>query len=912
MRRARLPWWITVLAAAFLGYFGLLVYCDAWRPEPIGLEFAFAGSRMTVTRVAPGSPAARQGIEPGDAVSACQGQAIRSPYEWMALMANVEFDRAVRLTVERAGRSREVVLTLGRVGWQAVLSPDGLTRMGVRGVQAVTLALALVVAFRRPRDVVAGLGAWLLATLAVFSVVLQYRVAAVWRGLPLLVGAPLWVPFLSTQAVGAVLFTFFSVFPRVRLRSASLWAVLWAPMLLAVLPGASYMLNVVYRPDRIAERVDSWPALLIVNLIYIGAAVTMLILTYRRLDDVNERRRVRVLAIGSTVGCAASGTFVLLFWRSSPDLALYRSTGVSVGALLLLLVPLTFAYAILRHRILDIRVIIRQGVRYAVARGLLLSLVPVLVVALAVDITLSRTQPIEAILSRRAWAYAALAAAAVFAHRYRQRWLDALDRRFFRERYDAQRLLARVVEGITAAGSLDRVAPRVVAHIEEALHPQFAALLLHEPHAREYRVAAASPAGAAPPPLPAGGTWAGLAKLLGRPFDIAAGGGWLASQLPARELDCLRQAGAELLAPIGTTGETLSACLVLGSKRSEEPYTAEDRTLLGAIADNLAPVAGRPAEVPQIVRTLSECPQCGVCLDGSEAACPQDGSSLVSRRVPRELAGRYRIDRRLGRGGMATVYRAQDTALDRQVAVKLVREDLAGRADMAARFQREARAAAAFSHPNVVTVHDYGVDAGARAYLVMELLEGETLRQELRRATRLPPARVVHIMRGIAAAVDAASRRQLVHRDLKPENVFLARTSDGDDTKVLDFGIASTLRRADDTGEPLETPAEWLAGTPEYMAPEQLRGEEASPAWDVWAMVLMAYEMLAGRLPYSDCDLAGALDRLAEGHESVCLAPLGTAPPAWRVLFSRALSPDPSRRPASAASFMAELERALR
>ena len=80
MRRARLPWWITVLAAAFLGYFGLLVYCDAWRPEPIGLEFAFAGSRMTVTRVAPGSPAARQGIEPGDAVSACQGQAIRSAF----------------------------------------------------------------------------------------------------------------------------------------------------------------------------------------------------------------------------------------------------------------------------------------------------------------------------------------------------------------------------------------------------------------------------------------------------------------------------------------------------------------------------------------------------------------------------------------------------------------------------------------------------------------------------------------------------------------------------------------------------------------------------------------------------------------------------------------------------------------
>ena len=406
------------------------------------------------------------------------------------------------------------------------------------------------------------------------------------------------------------------------------------------------------------------------------------------------------------------------------------------------MVPLTFAYAILRHRILDIHVIIRQGVRYAVARGFLLSLVPVLVVVLGVDIVLSRSQPLEAILRSRGWIYAALAAAALGAHRYRRRWLDALDRRFFRERYDAQRLLMRVVDGIKSAGSLDRVAPRVVAHIEEALHPQCAALILHEPTTCLYRAVAASPAGAAPPPLPAGGTWAALARVLGKPFDIPSDEGWLADQLPADELAALRQAGVELLAPISTAGDTLEACLVLGSKRSEEPYTAEDRSLLGTIADSLALVAARPAEALPVAHTLSECPECGACCDSTQTICPQDGSELVSSRVPRVLAGRYRLDRRLGRGGMANVYRALDTALDRQVAVKLIREDLVGRGDTAVRFQLEARAAAAFAHPNVVTVHDYGVEGGAHAYLVMELLEGTTLREELRRESRLEPARV--------------------------------------------------------------------------------------------------------------------------------------------------------------------------
>jgi serine/threonine-protein kinase len=139
---------------------------------------------------------------------------------------------------------------------------------------------------------------------------------------------------------------------------------------------------------------------------------------------------------------------------------------------------------------------------------------------------------------------------------------------------------------------------------------------------------------------------------------------------------------------------------------------------------------------------------------------------------------------------MGTVYEATDTALERRVAAKVIRQDLVGSAEAAQRFQREARATAAFAHPNVVTVHDVGVATGTRAFLVMELLNGTNLRDAVAQNGRLPAARTVEILRGVCAAVDAAHARQLVHRDLKPENIFLAQSPTGETPKVLDFGIA--------------------------------------------------------------------------------------------------------------------------
>jgi eukaryotic-like serine/threonine-protein kinase len=256
---------------------------------------------------------------------------------------------------------------------------------------------------------------------------------------------------------------------------------------------------------------------------------------------------------------------------------------------------------------------------------------------------------------------------------------------------------------------------------------------------------------------------------------------------------------------------------------------------------------------------------------------------------------------------MGTVYSASDLALCRDVAVKVLRDDLAGNGDAVERFEREARTAAGFSHPNVVTIHDFGVTAGGRAFLVMERLRGRTLREEMERRGALPPARVLDLVRGVCAAVDAAHRRRLVHRDLKPENVFLAEVEDAEIPKVLDFGIAKSVWPVPARGT-RQTATGVMLGTPEYMAPEQLRGEEASPSWDIWALAVLTYELLTGTHPFSSIVVGRAEPGTAPG------AGVGGAPATderWAPFFEQALAIDPAARPPSAAVFSAGLERIL-
>src|SRR5579863_3909070 len=204
------------------------------------------------------------------------------------------------------------------------------------------------------------------------------------------------------------------------------------------------------------------------------------------------------------------------------------------------------------------------------------------------------------------------------------------------------------------------------------------------------------------------------------------------------------------------------------------------------------------------------------------------------------LSGRYRLEARIGAGGMSTVYRALDETLQRQVAIKLMNREVTSDSDQLERFRREARAVAQLSHPNVVGVIDAGEDAG-RPYIVFEYVDGETLKERIRRLGRLPVTEAVAYAIEIARALGAAHARHIVHRDVKPQNVLIDEEGRA---KVTDFGIPRTL---DEDGL---TADGRVLGTTDYVSPEQALGQRVTGQSDLYSLGIVLYEMLTGEVPF--------------------------------------------------------------
>ncbi len=222
----------------------------------------------------------------------------------------------------------------------------------------------------------------------------------------------------------------------------------------------------------------------------------------------------------------------------------------------------------------------------------------------------------------------------------------------------------------------------------------------------------------------------------------------------------------------------------------------------------------------------------------------------------RVVGGRYEVTSRIGRGGMGAVYVARQQLLDRDVALKLIRVDLAYDPEVVARFEREARAVARLQHPHIVVVHDFGADDGV-LFLAMERLVGVVLGEELRRAGRLQLASALRITRDIASALACAHAAGVVHRDLKPDNIMLVVTDDREDhAKVLDFGIAKIAGGSD----PAVTTSRMVLGTPGFVAPEViLHGMSDDPRTDLYALGMLLFQMLAGRAPFVATSAGGIL-----------------------------------------------------
>jgi serine/threonine-protein kinase len=269
--------------------------------------------------------------------------------------------------------------------------------------------------------------------------------------------------------------------------------------------------------------------------------------------------------------------------------------------------------------------------------------------------------------------------------------------------------------------------------------------------------------------------------------------------------------------------------------------------------------------------------------------------------VGQVLDGRYRIESRVARGGMATVYLSKDLKLDRTIALKVMHAGLAQDDDFVRRFIGEAKSAAALSHPNVVAVFDQGTD-GHHVFLAMEYVPGRTLRDLLTERGRLGPRQALEVMQPVLSALGAAHRAGLVHRDVKPENVLL--TADGQ-VKVADFGLA----RAETASK--QTKTGMIIGTVGYLAPEQVLSGHADVRSDVYAAGVMLYELLTGRQPHEgETPLAVAYKHV---NESVP-APSGAAPgipPRLDALVAAATSRDPAGRPPDAGRFLAAITEIL-
>jgi tRNA A-37 threonylcarbamoyl transferase component Bud32 len=307
---------------------------------------------------------------------------------------------------------------------------------------------------------------------------------------------------------------------------------------------------------------------------------------------------------------------------------------------------------------------------------------------------------------------------------------------------------------------------------------------------------------------------------------------------------------------------------------------------------------------------MMQCPKCKQTLEDGVKFCPNDGTPLgdtaatltaptptaagpgqrppgVEVKLPAVVGGRYRLEEVRGGGGMARVYRAIDITLEREVAVKLINPDLRNETEFDARFSREARIASQLADPHIVVVHDYGIDSELGPFLVMEYLQGQSLRERIAAEGKLPYKAALQLGGQVLLALMHAHDKGIVHRDIKPDNVFLLNQSGIRlHVRVLDFGIARIYRGDSANASNTITHAGAVLGTPRYMSPEQLAGLPADARSDLYSAGLLLFEAVTGQLPY------------VQGKRLCELAPDATEQ--FQELIEDCLKPNPADRPSSA------------
>ena len=316
---------------------------------------------------------------------------------------------------------------------------------------------------------------------------------------------------------------------------------------------------------------------------------------------------------------------------------------------------------------------------------------------------------------------------------------------------------------------------------------------------------------------------------------------------------------------------------------------------------------------------MKNCPTCQASYPTNFAVCPQDGTALVEVGTWGEgtvIRGKYRILNRVGQGGMGTVYKALHVAFDELRALKVINPGMMNDELFVKRFQHEAVITRKLQHPNAVRVEDIDEAEDGRPFIVMEYIEGQSLKKLIQEQGALPVPRVCSIVKQVAAALEASHQLGMVHRDVKPENIVLIETSPGEQVKVLDFGIAKIKEaRAKETSSMTLTGTGVVIGTPQYMSPEQAmgkRGDQLDGRSDIYSLGIVMYQMLTGELPYkADTTMAMLLAHLQTPPTPIRqLRPELQISEAVAGVVMRTLEKSPEMRPSSAQALIQEIERA--
>jgi len=309
------------------------------------------------------------------------------------------------------------------------------------------------------------------------------------------------------------------------------------------------------------------------------------------------------------------------------------------------------------------------------------------------------------------------------------------------------------------------------------------------------------------------------------------------------------------------------------------------------------------------------CPTCGTEYPLSERFCPRDGTALRSSNPQADLVGtivgnNFHIIKKLGEGGMGTVYLAEHVKMGRKAALKVMNPGMNQDPDAIARFNREATNASKLSHPNICGIYDFGETAEGLIFLAMEFIEGDSLTAVIEKSGALAAPRAAGIIHQAADALQVAHDYGIVHRDLKPDNIMIARARDGGDmVKVVDFGIA----KASSSDAQKVTKTGLVVGTPEYMSPEQLSGDTLDGRSDIYSLGLVAFNCLTGKLPFpSNSAQEAMIMRLTDQPKTLAeMKPEVAWPDALQAVMDKALARDVAHRYQNAAEFGRDIAKAV-